>query len=207
MSDSPGSNGNSTHSKKIPRLIEKYNLDGIGAELEQRWTKSEGNFSIRDLADYFNKQILRKAMSSQGIDPLQHEVDTLYSTITDENRSSGEIVIIRERLERDGIDFDSLIDEFISHQTVYNYLTEDRDAVYKTDTTPEQRVSKSIDHLQSLQNRTSATARTSINSLSDTDIVSIGEYDITTEIAVYCHDCGSRYSFTELLEGRRCECN
>ena len=46
------SNGTRKRGTKVARLIEKYELSGMGAELEAAWTGESGErTSLRDLAD------------------------------------------------------------------------------------------------------------------------------------------------------------
>lgn len=45
---------------KVARLIEEYDLAGIGKEMEQLWTAEEDRRSLRDLAIYFNQSSLRR---------------------------------------------------------------------------------------------------------------------------------------------------
>ena len=40
---------------KVARLIKKYDLQGLGAELEQLWTADEDRKSLRELASYFDQ--------------------------------------------------------------------------------------------------------------------------------------------------------
>lgn len=52
---------------KLVRLIDECDLEGLGAELERRWTAAaDERSSLRDLAEYVNRQLLRVAMNRGG---------------------------------------------------------------------------------------------------------------------------------------------
>lgn len=55
---------------KLTRLIDEYDLKGLGAELERRWTADENRSSLRDLAEYFNHQLVEAAMTEAGMHRL-----------------------------------------------------------------------------------------------------------------------------------------
>ncbi|MFC6771661.1 rod-determining factor RdfA, partial [Halorubrum pallidum] len=47
---------------KVARVIEAYDLAGLGAQLERQWTGADGDrTSLRDLADVFNRRVLEAA--------------------------------------------------------------------------------------------------------------------------------------------------
>jgi len=46
---------------KIARFIDEHNMTGLSAELEDRWTaENDQRMSLRDLADYFNRELLQQ---------------------------------------------------------------------------------------------------------------------------------------------------
>jgi hypothetical protein len=57
------STNNNRPASKVARLIEEYELEGLGADLEARWTGDDNErMSLRDLATFFNQQLLRQAL-------------------------------------------------------------------------------------------------------------------------------------------------
>ncbi|RDZ92160.1 hypothetical protein DEQ92_22615, partial [Haloferax sp. Atlit-6N] len=66
-------------SSKVARLISEYGLDGLGDELEARWT-GDGveRTSLRDLADYFNERLLEQALIDAGMSALESDVSSTY---------------------------------------------------------------------------------------------------------------------------------
>jgi hypothetical protein len=67
---------------KVGRVIREYGLDGLGTELEARWTGKGGDqYSLRALADRFNQRVLEAALEDAGVRSLEGDV---------ENHSPGE---------------------------------------------------------------------------------------------------------------------
>ena len=61
---------------KVARLIDRYGLDGLGDELERRWTADGAErLSLRDCAALFNRRLLEEALLSAGADAFQRDVE------------------------------------------------------------------------------------------------------------------------------------
>jgi hypothetical protein len=98
---------------KVARIIEEYELDKLGEELERRWIAEDGD-SLRDLADVFNRRLLEATLvSSSGSDAFDPE--SVYVALTDDDVPAGERRTIKRNLERAGVDVEQLIDGFVSH--------------------------------------------------------------------------------------------
>lgn len=203
--DGSGSSGPNANSK-IDRLIERYELGDIAAELESLWTRTDDSYSIRELATYFNKSVLRAALRNAGTDPLAAEVDTIYGVLTGEQVDAAERVEVEERLAEADIDGDALADDFVSHQTVYNYLTKEREVEYSHDVDPEERLQNANQSTQKMKNRLNAVAKSNLGSLDSADLLTLGDYDVINEVYVYCQDCGGRYPVGEVIDRGGCDC-
>lgn len=60
---------------KLTPVIDVYSLQGMGAELERRWTaEGDERSSLRDLAEYFNTEMLTTVLSRDGEPPPHGEV-------------------------------------------------------------------------------------------------------------------------------------
>ena len=70
-SDAPGRT-------KAGRLIDGCGFDGIGDELERRWTDDGGRDGLGTLTDAFNRRLLGRTMRDAGMDPLDGEAETVY---------------------------------------------------------------------------------------------------------------------------------
>ncbi|WP_396613587.1 rod-determining factor RdfA (plasmid) [Haloferax sp. S1W] len=186
---------------KVGRLIESYDMDGFGAELEQRWTDEEESESLRSLATVFNHELLRAAAMDAGLDLLSGEVESLYQALTDDDVTGGERTRARGRLERAGVDVDQLRSNFVSHQAVHTYLTSFRGA------SKERRRSDPTERVQRLRGRLAAVAESAIESAANNGDVDIGSPEVLVDVQMLCADCGRQYGFDELVERGGCECS
>jgi hypothetical protein len=191
---------------KVRRLIDEYGLDGEGERLENLWTAGrDDRLSLRELADDFNRRLLRAVMVDVGMNPLDGEVANTYRLLTDDDVSSGMRTQAKQTLEREGIDTDALQKNFVSHQAIHTYLTKYR-GVKRDEQTDEDRVQKGLDTIQRLRSRTAAVSENIVENLANTDRIQIGEFEVLVDVRVFCRDCGTQYDVQEILEGGRCEC-
>ncbi|MFB6223945.1 MAG: rod-determining factor RdfA [Haloarcula sp.] len=191
---------------KIDRVIEKYALDGMAEELEHRWlgTGNMEQSSTRELADYYNKEVLRSAIRESDVFTLGGDVEQVYDALTDDEDTDA--TLVRTRLEQGGVDVETVMDDFISHQTVYRYLKQHR-GVEQSKKSPEEQLEDTIDTVQQLQGRTTAVTEQSIQNLKNKGIVSVGEFSILNDIQALCEDCGRSYEVTSLLKQGSCKCH
>lgn len=191
---------------KVGRVITERELDGIGSELERYWTTDgQESMSLRELADLFNRRVLRAAMESAGRRVLDGEAENLYELLTSDERSAGSRVQAERRLEREGVDIQSLTSDFVSHQAIYTYLTK-----YRGASAPKSNASGDIetqqDTIQRLRSRLIAVVTNSLTTLRSKDRIALGEFDIFLSIQIRCNDCGTQLNVSELLENEGCEC-
>jgi len=193
-------------SSKVARLISEYDLDGLGEELETRWT-GDGveRTSLRDLADYFNERLLERALIDAGMAALDSDVSTTYRNLTDDDVSTGVRTDARNRLESNGVDVDGLESDFVSYQAIRSYLTEYRDAEYRR-LSDEEKVEKDLQSIQRLMTRTLSVTEERIEKLRQTGRIDADEFEVLLDVQVLCGSCGEQYSISEFLEGRGCDC-
>lgn len=197
----------SDHQLKVSRLIEKYELTGIGDELERRWTRSEDRLSLRDLADFFNRRILGAALETEGSAALDGEVENLYRLLTSEDITSGVRQQARNRIDRRGVDPDSLEGDFVSYQAVRTYLKNDRDATPPdTASSPRERVTRKRSTIQRLTTRLVTVTEQSLDELANASAVTLGDFEVLVAVRVHCSDCNTQSPVTELLAEGGCEC-
>ncbi|MDS0295104.1 rod-determining factor RdfA [Halogeometricum luteum] len=191
---------------KVRRLIDEYGLDGEGERLENLWTAGrDDRLSLRELADDFNRRLLRAVMVDAGMNPLDGEVANTYRLLTDDDVSSGMRTQAKQTLEREDIDIDDLQKNFVSHQAIHTYLTKYR-GVKRDEQTDEDRVQKGLDTIQRLRSRTAAVSENIVENLANTDRIQIGEFEVLVDVRVFCRDCGTQYDVQDLLEAGHCEC-
>jgi hypothetical protein len=191
---------------KVVRLIEEYELTGLGAELEARWT-GDGyeRMSLRDLADLFNTRVLETALVRAGANRSLSDVEGTYRDLTDEDVSVGVRTDTRSRLQQAGIDVDTLERDFVTYQAVRSYLREHREAEYRAPTDAE-KLAKDLESIQRLLTRTRSVTEERIENLRATDRVDIDEFEVLLDLNVLCQRCGTQYDLEEFFDGRGCDC-
>jgi len=104
---------------KVARVLNEYDLLDLGDELVAQSTGEDNQMSLRDLADYFNKQLLESQLDQQWIDILLGEVDNMYKLLIDKYVTSGTRILAENRLGEHGIDFEELNSYFVSRQAIH----------------------------------------------------------------------------------------
>ncbi|WP_247730593.1 rod-determining factor RdfA [Halovivax limisalsi] len=193
---------------KVGRLIERYDLAGLGDELVERWTApAEERDSLRELADVFNRRLLAAALAEAEVETLEGDVENMYRLLTDDV-SSGVRTEARNRLERQGVDVEALEREFVSHQAVHTYLRTYRDAAFEpAERGPDERRDVERERISRLQSRTEAVTEDAVERLAEADALSISRPSVLVDVRVFCDDCGGDYTVDELLSRGGCLCD
>lgn len=190
-------------SGKVARLIDEHDLTGLGAKLEDRWTATDDRrMSLRDLADYFNRELLAAVLADADAQPLDGEVENTYRVLTDDDVRSASRTRARRRLEREGVDIDDLESSFVTYQAVRSYLTDGRGAEYSPDGAS---VADRRRTIQQLQGRLQSVTESKLDSLAGEE-VTLGEFRTLVNVRVVCEDCGAQYEVSELLDRGGCDC-
>jgi hypothetical protein len=191
---------------KVERLLEKYELEGLGDELERYWTANapDERKSLRDLAALFNQRLLEVALVETDTEVLEGEVENTYRLLVDDDVGASDRTRIRRRLERDGIDVDELESDFVSYQAIRTYLKEHRDAEHSNST--ESNHEKAIDTLQRLRSRLVNIAEQRLESLRSAGELTLGEFRLIASFRVICEDCGTQQEVMTLIEEGGCDC-
>lgn len=204
VSDSGPSNGAGRRGKVV-QLIDAHELDGVGDRLERRWTASgDERLSLRDLADEFNRELLRSTMAEAGMQPLDGEVDNTYRLLTGEDVSGADRTRTERRLRREGIDVDQLREEFVTYQAIRTYLKGHRGASYDGDAAD--RVESEKKHIQRLRGRTRTVTDSKLEQLDGNDEIDLGSFRTLVEVNVLCEDCDAQYDVETLLDRGGCDC-
>ena len=198
-----GSDADESNETKVERLLAAYAIAWAGDELLRRWTRSEDRDSLRDLAAWFNRELLRAAMERAGLSPVDEAVDRRYEALTGGGVSEGRRTQVASELDRAGVDVESLRSDFVSHQAVHTYLTEVRGAESPTGDV----LGNDIETLQRLLGRTASVAESTLERNRDTDRVALGEFDVLVDVRVFCADCGADRDVVTLLSEGGCDCS
>lgn len=196
-----------TPPNKVARLIQKYELDSqLGKKLEELWVGNhEKQKSLRQLAEYFNKQLLTASVSRVNALTLDGDIDNIYQSLTDNNVSSGQREEVRNRLRKEGIDVDQLETDFVTYQAIRSYLKDYRNAQYKKPT-DEERTTNVRETVQRLSSRAQVVTEDGLERLQKSSAISLGDFRVFVDINVLCNDCNEQYSVPELLEQEGCNC-
>ena len=189
---------------KVARVIDEYDLEGLGDRLEALWTAEPGErTSLRDLADVFNEAVLEAAIREAGGSPLEFEVSGTYEMLS--SGSGPDATRASRRLEREGIDVDTLERDFVTHQAVHTYLTKHREASLPED--ERSRVERKVETIEKLQGRVTAVTESAVESRAAGDELDRGDYDVLVDVRTVCPSCGADRPVGELLRTGGCSCS
>lgn len=191
---------------KVGRVIAEYDLEGLGAELERRWSaEGDERASLRELATYFNQRVLEAALDAHDQQPITETVESTYRLLTDDDASPASQTRVTRELERAGIDIDALRDDFVSHQAIHTYLTDYRDASPpSSDSSPVETAESALNRLQS---RMDAVASSQIERLAKSGDVAESDVEVFVNVEVFCNECGRSTSVVDYIQSGGCECS
>jgi len=194
-------------SNKVAKLLDQYELAGLGSELKMYWT-GEGvdRMSLRDLAEYFNKKLLEAKMEKAGMSLINNDVETIYRNLTSDTVSAGTRTDSENKLSANGIDPEKLEQEYVSYPTVRTYLREYQDAEYDQ-LSAEEKIEKDRQMIDRLMTRSQSVATDRIEKLISTGRISSSNFEVFVNIDVLCQDCGTQYPIGEYLELGGCDCS
>lgn len=201
------SNSGAGRPSKVIRIIDEYDLDGIGDLLVELWTADDPDEreSLRSLADRFNQRVLGEALDDVDEQLLDQEIENVYRILTEDDVSVADRTRIERRLERQGIDVDALRSDFVSYQAIRTYLTKHREAEYSRD--DEARIERTEEHIQRLRSRTGSVTESNIERLRNSGDLSVGSFHVTVDVRIICDDCGSQLDVGELIDRGGCDCS
>ena len=191
---------------KVARVLSEYDLSDLGDELVSRWTADDDRMSLRELAEYFNRQLLASQCDRQRVDMLPGEIENMYTLLTDDDVTSGTRVQAENRLSEHGIDVEQIRSDFVSRQAIHTYLTKHREETYEQPDTDEV-VDKRLEELERLRSRERAVTKQTLSTLRNRDRLSIGDFQVISSIQIQCTDCGRQYDLNSLVDRGECDCD
>ncbi|WP_175607218.1 rod-determining factor RdfA [Natrinema saccharevitans] len=192
---------------KVERVMDQYDLEEWGERLEAEWIgDGTDRTSLRDLATEFNEAVLRAAVREAGGSALDTDIESLYRTLTDDDAPRSDAVRRRRELERAGVDVDAVESNFVTHQTIYSYLTDVRDASLPEEDT-EDRIERKKETVQRLAGRTQVITESTLEELGNADEITDREYEVFVDVRAICGNCGADYGIAELLDRGGCDCD
>lgn len=202
-----GEDANGRRRTKVERVIDDYALEEWGARLEAEWVgDGTERTSLRDLADAFNRAVLRAALRDAGETVIDADVDHLYRTLTDDGVSRSDAVRKRRDLERAGVDVDAVQSDFVTHQAIHTYLTSVRDATLPEEE-PTDRLERKRATIERLTGRTQVVTDATLEELITAGRLTDRSYEVFVNVRAVCENCGTDYPVVELLERGGCDCS
>jgi hypothetical protein len=186
---------------KLDRVAEKWELSALDDRLQSRRTEGD---SLRDLEQYVNTRVVRAAMQATGMDAIDGEASNLYRLLTDDSVSTGKRVTVESRLERNGVDPESLRSDFVSYQTVRTHLRDCLDVATSRDTDLDTDEARTTVH--KLLSRTEAVTERTLERLETAGRLTIPQPSVSVSLRVSCSACGDDYTFSQLLARGGCSC-
>jgi len=185
---------------KVGRVAERWDLT-VDDDLRDRWAAGA---SLRDLETYYNERVLRAALESVDADVIGGEAANLYRLLTDDAVSAGQRVDAEARLRRNGLDPETVTDDFVSYGTIRTHLNECLGVETARDSSLDPDEARTT-VLKLLSRAESVTERT-IGRLTDQGSVTLPDPSVTISLRVACEECGDEYTFSQLLDRGGCSC-
>lgn len=191
----------STCSCKIGRNSEKYGLNSLDRRLLDH---RDDGASLRRLETVANEAILRAKIEESGI-LFIGDVSNVYETLTDDDASAGERTELTERLSQAGIDTETLLDDFVSYQTVRTHLRDCLDV----DTNRQKALTRrdATRTIEWARSRSEGIVERTIERLDRTEGFDAGSVDVSQVIRVSCPECRASYPIETFVERGGCQCD
>lgn len=199
------SENDSSPNSKVAWVIETYDLTGMGEKLEAAWTGESGErTSLRDLADEFNREVLRTAIKRAGTSAIDRDIENTYHILTSDDISDADTIRKERELQKEGVDIESVRSDFVTHQAIHTYLTKHRQAVFsdRSEDQPE----RNIKTIQRLTGRVQAVVESTIDQMIQNNSITNREYKTLVNVTVICPECGTDYPVVRLLREGGCDC-
>ena len=192
--------GTVTTMRKIERNIDKYGLEGLNAELRQQ---RQDGASLRDLAATINQRILKAALMTANVS-LVGDLENVYETLQDDEGSVGQRAELSARLVRRGVPMEEVENDFVSHQTVSDYLTD----CLAIDTSHQQQltIEEAMKTIEWAETRGEAVIDRTLTRLYEAGELATAPEEVSCSLYVTCAQCNERSRLYELLEQGGCDC-
>ncbi|QIB75493.1 hypothetical protein G3I44_15030 [Halogeometricum borinquense] len=190
---------------KIERVAERYSITGLGDELVERWRGDQGEQeSLRTLADDVNVRIIEAALRQAGEHPVDGEAENFYRLLTSDDVTAGNQTDARNTLASKNIDTERLEADFISYQSVYNYLKRHRNVERENDGSSTN--GDGFRTVKKISNRLRSVTEDAVDRVAANEDVTVGSPEVSVDVRIVCTDCDVRLTPDEFVEGGcRCE--
>jgi hypothetical protein len=190
---------------KVERLLDEYDLTGLGDELVTSWTADgEERKSLRQLAREFNVALVDATLEREGITHFDSDAGAIYEAL-DGDDAEMDRATVETRLDREGVDVEQLDRDFVTYQAIRSYVKDVRDAEYET-ASDEEHIEKQKTTIQRLVSRATSVTEEKLARLRDTGRIVLGDFRLIIDFQVYCRDCETQKTVASLLDDGGCNC-
>lgn len=186
---------------KICSIINKYALEELNQQLCDRHASGD---SLRGLADFVNKRILKAAID-QADAYLVAETDSIYKIFTDDDISSGRRTEMESKLENEGVDVETVRDDFVSHQTVKKHLNQELNVDTSRKTDFDQTDARS--RIEWSKSRHEAVIENTLSQLQAVDEIPDTDFMVFSSVHVTCEECDDTFTVHGFIENGGCDCS
>lgn len=187
-------------SVKIERVTDRYGLDPT--ELQDKY---EDGLSLRQLEEWLNTRVVQSATQKQD-SPLSLKAACKIASALS-NRGDTDVPTkgnCRARLRSHGVDPERVTKDFVSYQTIRQYLIDNGVDTSRTDGfQPE----KQLDAVLKLRHRLREVVDSSIDRLERHEYVDVHSSHVAIDMTVECYTCGTEWALVEFFtEEVACPC-
>lgn len=198
---------------KVGQAATRYELTDLDIDVAER---HQDGASLRNLADFVNREILRSAIHRADGDLLRDSehvfgaldednlVGAIYEALSGDDVPYNRDARVRTKLEQASVDIESVESSWVTHMTVRSHLRDclDIDTSSSADITADQ----GVDTIQWAVARCRGVVEETLNRIRSAEGLHISEPEVDITVRIACIECGATYSPTELLEEGHCDC-
>lgn len=196
---------------KVDDAVDDYSLrapgtdtDSIHGYLVARWTGTQGHRSVgyRQLADWFNRQLLRRVYDEHGRSTTGTRVESDYEALQGDDDLVREEV--RHDLEADGINAESVLNDMVSPRTMHRHL---KNCLNAEKATREAQTDWERESVQRAREQLEEKVRKAASALESKEkLFGAAEAEIDIRVYLSCPQCPTRVTFeTGRRQGYVCD--
>lgn len=195
--------------RKVPKLLEKYDLEGYGTTLCELWTRETNRYSVRELEVKFNGRLIQAVVDAQGSEIGSMVAEDYYQNLASDETDEVKKQRIRDRLTEFGADVESLEKDFVSYHGIYTYLrSQDATPGGKSDTDdPEALLKSALETADTYRETVDEELTPELEQLSDAGVIPETPPEPHVVIKVTCAYCGRVHPLRRYLTKQGCGCD
>lgn len=194
--------------RKVPKLLEEYELEGYGATLCELWTRETNRYSVRELEVKFNGWVIQAAIEAAGGEIDARTAEDYYQNLSSDETEGSKKRRIRDRLSESGVDVESLENDFVSYHGIYTYLrSQGATPGGESDADdPEALVESALQSAETARETAVEELTPELEQLSDAGVIPETPPEPHVVIKVTCAYCGRVHPLRRYLTQQGCGC-